>query len=356
MKKTLIFILILGIQGIIEAQNNHDQQQSTRHHSNNWHIFSTNNYIGHSAGIKNTSGKYNSSIGYQSSFLNRSGSYNTSLGSYSGRHNTTGNNNSSLGSYSGFKNTIGKFNLSVGSYAGYLNELGSYNTFLGSYSGFQNTGSKNVFIGYNAGSKETGSNKLYIANSNTQTPLIYGDFSEQKLVVNGSLSIKDGFQNTGYVLTSDADGNATWAEPNDWTVINDNMYTKVSGKVGIGTTSFPDSVGDVDVSNYKLFVKGGILSEEVRVYTTWADYVFHDDYTLKSLKEVENYIHENKHLPNIPSSRIIESQGIEIGNITRLQQEKIEELTLYTIQQQKEIDHLKKLVEQLINAKETSSH
>lgn len=364
MKKVLIFLLLVGTQGIIEAQNNNPQQsnsQQTKHHPNKSHGLFTNNYIGYLSGLKNTSGKYNVSIGYESSSSNTTGNYNSILGSFSGRNNKTGNNNSFLGSYSGFNNTIGKSNTAIGSHAGYSNKSGEYNTYLGSRSGFQNTGSRNVFIGYRAGAKETGSNKLYIANSNTQHPLIYGDFSKKELVINGALTIKDGSQGDGYVLTSDANGNATWAKPaeaevNDWTVIDDNMYSKVAGKVGIGTSSFPNLVGDVDVSNYKLFVKGGILSEEVRVHTTWADYVFHDNYTLKSLEEVENYIHKNKHLPNIPSAKTIENEGVEIGNITRLQQEKIEELTLYTIQQQKEIDQLKKLVNQLINTQETSSH
>jgi len=124
-----------------------------------------------------------------------------------------------------------------------------------------------------------------------------------------------------------------------------------SGKVGVGTTNFPASIGSADLNAYKLFVKGGVLTEEVRVRTGWADYVFDGDYKLKSLQEVEQYIQENGYLPNVPSAKQVEKEGIELGDITRVQQEKIEELTLYTIQQQKEIDELKTLVKSLVEKK-----
>jgi len=124
-----------------------------------------------------------------------------------------------------------------------------------------------------------------------------------------------------------------------------------SGKVGIGTTEFPTNVGSADVSDYKLFVEGGVLTEEVRVRTGWADYVFNTDYKLKSLADVEAFISENGHLPNVPSAKEVESSGLELGDISRIQQEKIEELTLYIIDQQKQINELKTLVHDLIERK-----
>lgn len=114
-----------------------------------------------------------------------------------------------------------------------------------------------------------------------------------------------------------------------------------NGKVSIGTTNTPANVAGIDVSNYKLFVQGGILSDEVRVKTGWADYVFANNYTLKSIDDVAKYIEENKHLPNVPSAKEIESQGLNVGDMARIQQEKIEELTLYIIQLKKEVDALK---------------
>lgn len=128
-----------------------------------------------------------------------------------------------------------------------------------------------------------------------------------------------------------------------------------AGKVGIGTTNFPTTIGGTNISNYKLFVKGGILTEEVRVRTGWADYVFEDSYKLKTLEEVENHIATQGYLPNMPSAKTVASEGIGLGNISKMQQEKIEELFLYTIQQEKkiaaqqeEIEELKKLVKSVL--------
>ena len=122
-------------------------------------------------------------------------------------------------------------------------------------------------------------------------------------------------------------------------------------KVGIGydTNSefgdFPSTTGTPDLSEYRLFVRGGILAEEVRIRTysnwPWPDYVFADDYKLMPLNEVEQYIGDNGHLPNMPSAKEVEEEGLELGNIVKLQQEKIEELTLHLIDQEKEIEQLK---------------
>lgn len=117
-----------------------------------------------------------------------------------------------------------------------------------------------------------------------------------------------------------------------------------SDKVSLGTLNMPTTIGGANISNYNLFVAGGILSDEVRVRTGWADYVFDDNYELTPLYEVEAYINENNHLPNVPSAATVEEEGLSIGEITKIQQEKIEELTLYIIAQQKQLDELKKQV------------
>lgn len=114
-----------------------------------------------------------------------------------------------------------------------------------------------------------------------------------------------------------------------------------TGKVGIATTNFPTTIGGANISAYRLFVKGGILTEELRVRTGWADYVFEDNYQLKPLSEVEAYINENGHLPNVPSATQVEEEGISVGEMTKIQQEKIEELTLYIIEMKKEVEALK---------------
>ncbi len=103
-----------------------------------------------------------------------------------------------------------------------------------------------------------------------------------------------------------------------------------NGHVGIGTTN---------IAGYLLSVAGKIRAEEVKVYTNWADYVFQPDYELPKLHQVEKYIAAHKHLPDFPAEKeVIENEGIEIGKIITLQQEKIEELFLYVIELEKRIE------------------
>ncbi|MCK8524364.1 hypothetical protein M0D21_22490 [Aquimarina sp. D1M17] len=114
-----------------------------------------------------------------------------------------------------------------------------------------------------------------------------------------------------------------------------------SGIVGIGTTN--PSI------NYKLSVNGKVRAKEIVVEAGWADYVFEDTYNLPTLEEVEKHIQEKGHLINIPSAKEVEQNGIAIGKINSKLLEKIEELTLYTIAQEKKIklqeERLQKLEE-----------
>ena len=133
--------------------------------------------LGTYALFSNLSGSENAANGYASLYSNSTGSFNTSSGYSSGYNNTSGTYNSIFGYQSLYSNTNGSSNTSIGSYAFFLNTNGSQNTSIGSYAGYNNTGSRNVFLGYAAGYSAVGSDQLYIANSNTTTPLIYGDFN-----------------------------------------------------------------------------------------------------------------------------------------------------------------------------------
>ena len=119
-----------------------------------------------------------------------------------------------------------------------------------------------------------------------------------------------------------------------------------SDRVGIGTDNFPNTYPDINGDNYRLFVKGGIKAEEIKVELSttggWADYVFKKDYKLMNLSMLKKFIYKNKHLPNIPSSKtLVASGGVEVGKMMTLQQEKIEENTLYIIQLNEQLEKAK---------------
>ncbi len=159
----------------------------------------------------------NISIGYRSMMANTTGYYNIAIGLDALRSNTTGASNIGIGNSALSSNAIGNYNTAVGVMAFGNHSSGIANTALGYQAGITNTtGSANVFIGSFAGANETGSNKLYIDNSNTSTPLIYGDFSTNTLTVYSNLNVNNAYTfpttngNENYVLTSHASGLATW--------------------------------------------------------------------------------------------------------------------------------------------------
>ena len=104
-------------------------------------------------------------------------------------------------------------------------------------------------------------------------------------------------------------------------------YNFTTGNVGIGTAK----------PIYKLDVAGIIRAEELIVETTGADVVFADDYQLRSLSEVEAFISENKHLPEIQSAYEMQKDGVSVSGLQTQLLQKIEELTLYILQQEKRI-------------------
>ena len=145
----------------------------------------TNTFYGLSAG-SNTTGTSNSFFGQDAGSSNTTGFSNSFFGGISGSSNTTGTSNSFFGYNSGSSNTTGIFNSFFGRSSGSSNTTGNYNSFFGWGAGASNvSGSRNVFLGYDAGYNETGSNKLYIDNSNTSTPLIWGDFSTNDVIIYG---------------------------------------------------------------------------------------------------------------------------------------------------------------------------
>jgi len=319
---------------------------------------SYNTFLGHTAGQKNTSGRMNTFIGADAGRNSVTASYNVFIGTGSG-FNNTGNLNTFMGHSAGNKNTSGVGNTYIGHYTGFFGTTGGGNTYLGQGAGHRNTtGGGNVFLGYQAGYNEMGSNKLYIDNSNTATPLIYGDFAANKLEINGFLrsglinvaphngpigeggEIKlegYGTSYTGWHIDN-YDGNLRMFRENGNS--GDIFIFNKQGKVGIGT-HHPGS--------FKLAVEGKIGAREIQVTNVnpWPDYVFAKDYDLPSLSEVEAYIQQNQHLPNVPSAKVVAKEGIELGKMNATLLRKVEELTLYMIQQNKINAQQAQIIEQL---------
>jgi len=165
-----------------------------------------NTFVGYNAGNSNTTGGNNTYIGFRAGYSDASSTGNLFLG-YQAGYNSTGNRNQFIGYEAGLANTTGYNNTITGHQAGdsnidgALNVIYGYkasrsltsgdgNTFIGYESGTSVvTGDYNVFLGFQAGANATGSNKLYIDNTNTATPLIYGDFSSNTATINGDLNV-----------------------------------------------------------------------------------------------------------------------------------------------------------------------
>jgi len=101
-------------------------------------------------------------------------------------------------------------------------------------------------------------------------------------------------------------------------------------------------------NGYKLAVNGTIHAKEVKVdLSDWSDFVFNEDYHLKPLNEIEEFIKINKHLPEIPSAKEVEANGVALGEMQAKLLQKVEELTLYMIELKKENDTIKKKLAEL---------
>ena len=174
-----------------------------------------NTAVGRAAMSSLVSGNFNTSIGEKSMVSFITGDDNTAVGQFALPSLTSGTKNVAVGSNSLEGNTGGSFNTAIGVTAGFL-ATGSNSTFLGHNAGRSNTGSNNVFLGKDAGNGSGAiSDKLYIENSATSTPLIYGDFANDtvringKFHANGPVKIDLGSDATGDVFYRNASGQFT---------------------------------------------------------------------------------------------------------------------------------------------------
>lgn len=256
----------------------------------------SNTAIGADALRNDTEGQLNVAIGGSALKANLTGFGNVSIGGSSMLTNTAGNNNIAIGADALYTSTTSN-NIAIGRGALVSQSSGSGNVAIGYQAGNDlSSGSNNLFIGNYAGFSEGASNKLYISNVNTTTPLVYGDFSAKFIAIG-------------------------------------DITASVAKRDGLAT-------------QYGLLVQKGILTEKIKVATLtstdWSDYVFEDTYKRMPLEDVEKFVKENKHLPNVPTTQDMIANGNDLIKTDAKLLEKIEELTLYLIEINKEVKELKK--------------
>lgn len=182
--------------------------------------------------------------------------------------------------------------------------------------------SSNISFGYGS-STSFSENVKFLGNGNVHI----GGYNSW---VNAQDNRKINFGDGDYVFLGEQDAD-------DRLVLKAGSFDFKTGDVFVGVTDFTKAAG------YKLRVNGKIIAEEVRVQLTgaWPDYVFNEGYQKLTIPQLEQYIKNNKHLPNIPSAAEVENNGQHIGELQKKMMEKIEELSLYIIELKKEIDSLK---------------
>ncbi|GAB4016255.1 hypothetical protein GCM10028808_44120 [Spirosoma migulaei] len=272
------------------------------------------------------------------------GTYNTFMGSQAGQGNTTGSYNTYFGYKAGFPNTIG-----------------SHNTFIGYEAGKLNTdGDDNVFIGYNAGQRNKGGNRNLIIGPNAGFDGMDGQ--DNTLLGANAVGIGVGLSNAtaiganARVLSSNAlvlgnnvnVGIGTSAPQNRL-----ELTAGTDGSSGLRLTNMTANslANDATASKFLTVNEkgdvtlGGRLSAlamqvQPKSERQWADYVFAPTYKLQPLAEVEQYVQQNKHLPDMPSATEMVKQGVDLTTLLATLVKKNEELTLHLIDQQKRIERL----------------
>ena len=256
--------------------------------------------------------------------------------------------NNSSGSYNTFADIVG--NLYFRSGAGGTNN--------GAILGIQDnkTVTINVWEAYDNSNFDTQGAKLYV-NGNTT---VVGELKCSNIATTGNISGSGSFIGSGKLYLEAGSGNYVEAKSRSSSYglilreYNSSDYGNIeitSKGLGLGyntssahLTIAPDGnvgVGTVEPSA-KLSVDGKILAEEIEVVSDiTSDFVFEEDYELRPLSEVEKFVKENKHLPEIPSMQEFAEQGQNLGEMQDLLLRKIEELTLYVIELEKQVSKLK---------------
>ncbi len=270
---------------------------------------------------------------------------NTMVGAAAGVK-TTGSGNTFVGQFAGEETNIAENNTFIGNSAGGANTTGNANTYLGAGAALSNqTGSRNVFVGGGAGANELGSDKLYIDGSitGTSSPLIYGEFDNDILGINGHLGVGtqiplDKLHVLGGNLRIEqigADNHATLnfvANGNTWEIKNNKdtgRLTFFAPGGGATTASFKFD-RQAQENLFRVGVLGGDtvdINGDLVVTGTLSnpDYVFEPEYSLESIQDHAAYMWQHHHLPAVGAGQI-NAQGHAMVNVATRSQGMLEEL------------------------------
>ncbi len=356
---------------------------------------SGNSFLGSACGLFNTTGALNSFVGGGAGRGNTSGNYNAFVGYFTGVWNDTGSENSFFGYYSGPSNTTGSQNSFFGSTAGRTNTVENYNSYIGAYSdgaaGITNatalgyraqvTQSNSLVLGSVSGANEATANTkvgigttapvstLNVRSTTSVSPRgitneqynngmdgvqfrarkARGTSGSPAAVQAGDVLgnyVFDGYDGMTFAtgvqirpvaeeywsITAHGAYLAFWTTPPGLDTNIERLRITGAGNVGIGITN---PVEKLHV-NGSIRATGSIYSQpspEMQV----PDYVFESDYALMPIQDLEKYITREKHLPKLPNADEIRENGLNHTAFQMKLLEKIEELTLYTVQQAKTI-------------------
>lgn len=328
------------------------------------------------------------------------GNYNTLVGENSGFNLTTGTTNSLFGHTAGYSLTTGGLNTMIGFAAGRDgNTTAAGNSFFGYSAGMNNTGDNNSYFGLNAGrgllnsfyTLCLGRDAGYTGNNPSSGTVLtnviligaktsaFGNLTNATAIgyqaavssnnalvlgaINGTngatastnvgigltaptapLEIKASAANTSGLKFTQLTSASTAAAANGKALSVDASGNVVLVTASTSSNYFATAVG-VGVqpnASYMLSVCGAIRAKDVSVETGWCDFVFDKNYKLRSLPNLKQYIADNHHLPEIPSAKEVEENGVQLASMTSKLLLKVEELTLYVIKQNEKIEKLEK--------------
>lgn len=322
------------------------------------------------------------------------GSGNSNFGVQAGFNIGIGKGNSNIGFRSGLFIDAGNYNTTLGASAGEYIQGKDYNTFIGAYSGNKTSGTYNTFIGTSAGRNVLSGNDNVFLGNNAGTYLAYGNDSYSMIhgsVILGSKALNDAYIKGGYnvVIGYSAGRGQPFPSYQGGLFLIQNQanlkYPLLYGKfafnrfpddpakepdspaqLAINTTRLMEGItltvegplyvgrdlqnaANVNINlrdKVDLWVERAISAEDLALApkSDWGDFVFENEYDLRPLQEVESFIKNFKHLPEVPSAAEISAHGYNLHSINRSFMVKLEELTLYAIEQEKEISMLKEKI------------